>query len=118
MKEKRKIASLPGVYLKNRNGDIEYKIVELKEDDCEKIFICAVGSSWSDHIKDTVLFKLTNTGNGIKIGKKYLAQLTSDEGNTMGYDVSEYMRILLNYIDATSHIQCTYTVVVDTEVVI
>lgn len=115
MKDKKRIVDLPGVFLKDQEGTLDYKIVVLNEDDKEKFFLCAVGPEWTSHIENTVIFKITDTGNEIIIGKKYLSSLTSSDENGMEYHTAEYLRILLNYRDSTSHMPSKYTIVRETE---
>jgi len=117
--EKQRIVDLPGVYLKDSEGVLDYKIVILEENDEYKLFLCATGEMWTDHVRNTVLFKITDTGNGIKIGKKYRALLENGEENEgIEYNVAEYLRILMNFNDATSHMTSTYTLVVESEIII
>lgn len=115
--KKERIVDLPGVYLKDSEGVLDYKIVILEENDENKLFLCATGPMWTDHILNTVLFKITDTGNGIKIGKKYRALLENGEDNEgIDYATAEYLRILMNFNDATGHKPSTYTILVKSEI--
>jgi hypothetical protein len=117
--KKERIADMPGVYLKDSDSVLDYKIVSIKENDQVKLFLCAVGSHWTSHIENTVLFKITDTGNGIKIGPKYRLLLENgDDGEGMDYASAEYLRILMNFNDAIGHKPSRYTIVIESEVII
>lgn len=106
-----------GVYVRDSEGLIDYKILALEEDDEMKLFLYAVGEQWADHVKDTLLFKITDTGNGIKISKKYRALLENGEDNEgVEYHAAEYLRILLNFNNVISHISADYTLIAETDV--
>jgi hypothetical protein len=116
-KEKQKIVNLPGVYLKDNEGVLDYKVVVIEENDQVKLFLCAVGEAWTEHIKNTVLFKITDTGNGIKIGPKYRLLLENgNDGEGIEYNVAEYLRILMNFNDATGHMPSNYTCIIESEI--
>ena len=108
-KEKTRIVDMPGVYLKDDENVIDYKIVKLEEDGVTKLFLCAIGEMWTDHIKNTVLMKITDTGDGIKIGKKYMAELVNEDGE-IEYHNEEYLRILLNYNESLSSKPAKYKI--------
>jgi len=117
--EKQRIVDMPGVYLKNDENEIEYKIVTLEENKGTKLFLCAVGEQWTDHVKNTVLFKITDTGNGIKIGKKnYESVKESKTEDGILYHDAEYLRILLNFNNSISHRPSSYLVLLESEVAI
>lgn len=114
--KKQRIVDMPGVYLKDTENVLDYKVVILEENDETKLFLCAVGAQWNDHIENTVLFKITDTGNGIRIGKKYRALLENGEDNEgIDYANSEYLRILMNYNNLTSHMPSNYKVVIESD---
>lgn len=117
--KKERIVDLPGVYLKDSEGVLDYKIVLIEENDQLKLFLCAIGSQWTSHIVNTVLFKITDTGNGIKIGPKYRLLLENgDDGEGIDYANAEYLRILMNFNDATGHKPSAYKILVESEIVI
>ncbi len=114
--KKQRIVDMPGVYLKDTENVLDYKVVIIEENDESKLFLCAVGAQWNDHVENTVLFKITNTGNGIRIGKKYQALLQNGPDNEgIDYSNAEYLRILMNYNNLTSHIPSNYKVVIESD---
>ena len=114
--KKQRIVDMPGVYLKDNENVLDYKIVRIEENDEDKLFLCAVGSQWNDHVENTVLFKITDTGNGIKIGKKYQALLQNGPDNEgIDYANSEYLRILLNFNNSISHMPANYKIVIESD---
>lgn len=117
--EKERIVDIQGYYLKDKENVIDYKIVHLEEEGVDKIFLCAVGDNWTDHVKNKVLFKITDTGNGIKISKKYRALLEGDDVEDGGdYSNMEYLRILLNYANLSSHMPAEYTIMAESDIIL
>lgn len=116
MKDKKRISEMPGDYLLNNDGEVEYKIVNINEDDVNKMFLVAFGESWSYNYKNKVLLKMTDTGNGFKIGKKYI-DLVLNADSEIGYDTAEYLRILLNYNNIKiNSMPLNYNILLDTKV--
>lgn len=115
MDKKMRICDMPGIYLLDtKNNAIEYKIVTLNEDDQTKYFLIAVGDCWASHVRNTVLFKITDTGNGIKLDRKYQV----DTVGLIDYSTIDYYRMLLSYACRAGNIGAEYTLLAQTQALI